>query len=89
MKPNMNIKEIERIVRVEQKTDDLTGKIDEIKSDVKEIKGFMAGMDGHYIGRVEFSDFKRSQTWQKILIMLGALLMGALITYFFTHVGGR
>ena len=65
--------------------------ITEIKQDIKTI---IATLDGNFVskGRFEdfernFNDYKRSQLWQKVIIAFGFALMGALVGFFFNHIG--
>ncbi len=57
--------------------------ITEIKSDIKTI---IATIDGNFVTKAEFSEYKKSQVWQKALIAIAFSVMGALITFFFTHI---
>lgn len=65
--------------------------ITEIKSDIKTI---IATLDGNFVSigrfedfRKEYETYKKSQLWQKIVIAFGFGLMGALIGFFFNHIG--
>lgn len=58
--------------------------ISEIKADVKSI---VSTLDGGFVTKAEFGEYKKSQAWQKIIIALGFTVIGALTTYFFTNVG--
>lgn len=50
------------IALLQQRTNDITATLSEIKSDVKDIKTFIAALDNHYITRGEFDAFKK-QYW--------------------------
>lgn len=61
------------------------GDVNEIKSDIREIKVFLAA--DNFVTQTQFTDYKRSQVWQKVMIAFGFLLLGALVSYFFTTIG--
>lgn len=55
--------------------------LDEIKSDVKEIKGFMTAINESYVTRKEFEAFKSSQFIQKLLVGIATAVITAIITF--------
>ena len=57
---------------------DQSGIIQEVRGDIKEIKGLMAGWDNHYVTRVEFLVFKR-QYWlsHSLTAVLAAITVSA------------
>lgn len=58
--------------------------ISEIKADIKTI---IVTLDGNFLTKGEFVEYKKAQIWQKTLIALAFLFIGALVTYFFSTVG--
>lgn len=73
------------------------GDISEIKGDLKDIKLLLTS--GSLVSQQEFSsykhdqekkftDYKRSQNWQKFFLAIGMLVIGALVTNFFSNIGG-
>lgn len=76
----------------------LKSQMETVQKDVTEIKqdlkSLITTVDGGFVTKAEFavheksfSDYKKSQVIQKAMIALGFLIVGALITYFFSTVG--
>lgn len=57
--------------------------ITEIKADIKTI---IATLDGNFVTKDEFKQYKQAQVWQKLLIAIGFTFMGALVTYFINDI---
>ena len=55
----------------------------EIKGDIKEIK---AALESNFVTRVEFENYKATQTTQKILLSIINLVFGALLGFFISNV---
>lgn len=41
-----------------------------------------------YVTKNEFDEYKKSQNWQKVFLSVGSLVVGALVAYFFSTIGG-
>lgn len=59
--------------------------ITDIKTDIKEIK---TALEGKFVTQEQFTEYKKSQAWQKVSIAIASVVLGGLVTYFFTHIGG-
>lgn len=55
--------------------------INELKSDVKEIKGFLMGEDPKVVTKKEFEVYKASQNFGKLIIGVVTSVITALITF--------
>lgn len=70
-----------QIALLEERYKEMNSTLDEIKVDVKEIKGFMTAINESYVTRKEFESFKSSQFIQKLLVGIVTAVMTAIIMY--------
>lgn len=78
----MTLKSTEtEIELLKQESKQMAETLDEIKSDIKEIKGFMQAIDQNYVSRKEFELFKKSQNLQKILVGMVTAVITAFVTF--------
>lgn len=51
------------------------------------IDSLIEKIDSNFVTKDEFAEYKKAQIWQKLLIGIGFMVIGALVTYFFTNIG--
>ena len=73
------------VALAQQQISTLSDTIAEIKSDVKEIKGFIASLDNHYVTRGEFIAFKKQYWLSHTLTALITTMITGLVFYFLSH----
>jgi len=75
--------EREQIAVLQNQVSTLQVDLKEVKADIKTI---ITTLDGSFVTKGEFTEYKKSQIWQKVLVAIGFAFMGALVTYFFSTV---
>lgn len=65
----------------------LQAEMKSVKETLLRIEGKLDLQSTAYVNRSEFESYKKSQNVQKFFIAIVAIIIGALVTFFFTNVG--
>jgi primosomal protein N' len=58
-----------------------------VEAAVRRIETKIDNQSNAYVTHSEFDSYKKSQTWQKVSLGIASVIIGALVTYFFSTVG--